>query len=83
MKRPDEGTRRTVYWLLDEADRYEARASELDSQPKPPPVADVAAMTDEWVTATLGAEVLRGRALELRRLAARLAKIRTTRRTEP
>jgi hypothetical protein len=72
--RLDPHLRRHVLWLLDEADRLDKRAAELDGQSKPAPVAAVGAMTYDWITATLGPSVLRRHANDLRCRAAVLAR---------
>ena len=61
-----------IHWWLDEADRLDKRAAELDQ--KPAPVAAAAAMTEPWIEATLGPDQLRTIARNHREHAARLAR---------
>ena len=61
-----------IHDLLDEADRLDAIAA--TDPPKPPPVASIHDMTDEWVCATLGPAQLRATAQHLRTQAANLAR---------
>ncbi len=49
--------RSRIDWHLDEAERLDKAAADLG--PKPAPVADVAAMDQAWVEATLGPTLLR------------------------
>ena len=70
--------RQTVLWLLDEADRMDKAAADLDGQPKPDPPGSVRLMDQAWVDARLGADYLRQLAAAHRRTAARLARQTTT-----
>ena len=61
-----------IHWWLDEADRLDKQATELDQHQQP--VANVDAMDDEWIAGTLGPIHLRRLARAHRERAALLAR---------
>lgn len=68
-----------IDWHLDEAERLDKAAADLG--PKPDAVADVAAMDQTWVEATLGTALLRQAADYHRTRAVHLARTINEQRT--